>query len=142
MSSVGNYQNISNRSIALIKGIPTPSVKRQRQSERQIGFHWNTLRYLKISPTPLPHFQASQCISLASNLMLTLPLPLMLDARCGHILTDESHKCTLMLLSNLREPDWIPISCQKDLLHYSICKAEKRTILTYKISSSVAKHIY
>ena len=37
---------------------------------------------LKISPPPLPHFQASKCISMGSK--LTLPLPLPLDTRCGH----------------------------------------------------------
>ena len=58
-----------------------------------------------------------------------------------HSLTDEGHNCTLMLLSNLREPDWIPITCQEELLHFSICKAKKKTILTYKISSSIAKYI-
>ena len=64
------------------KGIPTPCVKRQRSVrlgplECIVKLPW----CLKISP-PLPHFQASKCISMGSK--LTLPLPLPLDTRCGH----------------------------------------------------------
>ena len=58
-----------------------------------------------------------------------------------HSLTDEGHNCTLMLLSNLREPDWMPITCQEELLYFSICKAKEKKILTYNISLSNAKHI-
>ena len=57
-----------------------------------------------------------------------------------HSSNDEGHNCTLMLLSNLREPEWIPITCQEKLLHFSICKAKKKKILIYNISSST-KHI-
>ena len=52
-----------------------------------------------------------------------------------HSLTDEGHNCTLMLLSNLREPDWIPVNCQEDLLHFSICKTTEKTDPIFNISN-------
>ena len=36
--------------------------------------------------------------------------------------------CTLMLLSNLAEPDWISISCKEKLLNFIVCT--KKTITT------------
>ena len=35
--------------------------------------------------------------------------------------------CTLMLLSNLREPDWISVSCNKNLVNTIICKQKHRS---------------
>ena len=34
--------------------------------------------------------------------------------------------CTLMLLSNLREPDWISVSCSKNLVNTIICKQKQK----------------
>ena len=33
----------------------------------------------------------------------------------------KNKNCTLMLLSNLAEPDWIHISCKSKLLFYTVC---------------------
>ena len=41
------------------------------------------------------------------------------------IITNRS--CTLMLLSNLREPDWISVPCDKKLVNTVICKIQKET---------------
>ena len=39
----------------------------------------------------------------------------------------SNRSCTLMLLSNLREPDWISVSCDKKLLNAIICKIQDKT---------------
>ena len=51
-----------------------------------------------------------------------------------HSLTNEADNCTLMLLSNLREPGWVPVNCKENLLHFSICKASKKTDPVFHVS--------
>ena len=46
-------------------------------------------------------------------------------------LTDHGNNCNIMLLSNLREPEWIPVHCHEKLLHFSICKFKNETNKTY-----------
>ena len=38
----------------------------------------------------------------------------------------SNQTCTLMLLSNMREPEWIPISCYENLVNTVICKRIKQ----------------
>ena len=44
----------------------------------------------------------------------------------SHSSVAQMKNCTLMLLSNLREPDWISVSCNKNLVNTIICKKEDR----------------
>ena len=57
-----------------------------------IGIHCDAPLTLEnqFHPPPPPHFQASQCIPMRSNLTLTLmlSLPLRLEARCVYTLRD------------------------------------------------------
>ena len=39
--------------------------------------------------------------------------------------------CTLMLLSNLKEPDWISIPCEENLLAFTVCRKEDATESKY-----------
>ena len=48
-------------------------------------------------------------------------------------LTDQGDNCTLMLLSNVREPEWIPVDCEENLLHFSICKSKKNVNGIYNV---------
>ena len=88
--------------MSITKGIPTPSVKCQRQWQHQgecqigsIGRHCDTWK-------SVPHpFSSVTMLSNGPNLTLTLmlPLPLLLDARCGYTLklVDFNELTTLVL---------------------------------------------
>ncbi len=51
------------------------------------------------------------------------------DFRTSHMTVfyphmNRSHKCTVMLLFNLAEPDWISVHCRHKLLHHTLCFAQ------------------
>ena len=48
-------------------------------------------------------------------------------------LTDHGYTCNLMLLSNLREPEWVPVNCKEKLLHFAICKYKRTNYNNYNI---------
>ena len=57
------------------------------------------------------------------------------DTLHSTVLPEDVNKfCTLMLLSNLREPDWISIPCQEDLLAFIVCRKENTIKSKYNIS--------
>ena len=62
------------------KGIPTPCVKRQRQTG-SIGMHCETPLMLENQSPPSPIFKRQNVFQWDPK--LTLPLPLPLDTRCG-----------------------------------------------------------
>ena len=41
---------------------------------------------------------------------------------------DKSHRCTLMLLFNWAEPDWITISCDQKLLTRILCYVQSKIL--------------
>ena len=53
-----------------------------------------------------------------------------------------SRGCTLMLLTNLREPDWISVSCEENLLYFAICTLKGYIAKTYSISGNNSTEIY
>ena len=54
----------------------------------------------------------------------------------------SNRSCTLMLLSNLREPDWISVSCNKKLLNTVICKSKEKTKHNHVIDNLVSSELY
>ena len=48
----------------------------------------------------------------------------------------SNQKCTLMLLSNMKEPDWISISCNKKILNTIICRKNNRIKIKYTFAEN------
>ena len=46
-----------------------------------------------------------------------------------------SRGCTLMLFTNLREPDWISVSCEENFLYFAICTLKGYIAKTYSINN-------
>ena len=55
---------------------------------------------------------------------------------------NPTNYCTLMLLSNLREPDWISTSCNERLLAFTVCRKMATTKGKYKISKYKFASLY
>ena len=92
-----------------------------------IKYYCNTNSYTGINPRynillPVQYFSITKfTIPRESGTCLNM-IQVKKIARDGvHSTTNYNQKCTLMLLSNLAEPDWIPVSCNKKLLYYIIC---------------------
>ncbi len=50
--------------------------------------------------------------------------------------TDNTHKCILMLFTNIAEPEWISVNCSKKLYHDFLCESEKITNISFSIDNS------
>ena len=53
-----------------------------------------------------------------------------------------TNRCILMLLSNLREPDWISTSCEENLLAFTVCRQKGTTKGKYTISKYKSTLLY
>ena len=60
----------------------------------------------------------------------------------GPVISNQA--CTIMLLSNMKEPDWIPIPCNENLVNIIICKRIKKNKLetNYLIGENKSTEFY